>query len=152
MTQTLKALAARGVDALNHSSVQPWSAGPLFPCVIAKVERYDRTPYVMPLDGPEFAEVEALESRLQTQWWELTLDGRTEAYATREDAEAVARRLVADPILRAKWNRYPNGLDYTRQAAPIHDLLDESVPAEVMAEHQQYLAACERSVREGVAS
>lgn len=136
MSQNLKSLAARGVDALCHSSVQPWSAGPLFPAVIAKVERYRHS------SGFELRAA-PLAERLETQWWELTLDGRTEQYASREDAEMVAARLLADPIQRARWNarRYA-GLVDSEIVAPMGSV----------REHALYLAACERSIREGVVS
>lgn len=97
LAANLKALAARGIDGLGHSAVQPWSAGPLFPCVIAKVERY--------ADAGLLNGILTLEERLETQWWELTLDGRTEQYATCEDAEMVAKALLESPRLRARWSR-----------------------------------------------
>jgi len=138
MTSSLKALAKQGIDALGHSGVQPWSAGPIFPAVIAKVERYDEMPRNL------FSGVLVpLADRLKTAWYELTLDGRTEQYATCEDAEMVAKRLLADPISRQRWN--------ARRYAGLVDS-DIVAPMGSVREHALYLAACERSIREGAAS
>lgn len=64
------------VDPIGHSSIQPWSAGPLFPAVIARTEYYGA--HGQGRDNP------AVSYRLQIGTF-------TEVYATREDAEAVAR-------------------------------------------------------------
>lgn len=127
--QNLKDLAKQGIDGLGHSSVQPWSAGPIFPAVIAKVERYAK--------HDRFGNTSVLWARFETQWWELTLDGVTEQYATREDAELVAIALIGDPVMRARWSWH--GSDGAEHRGSLR-------------EHAQYLAACERSVREGVAA
>jgi hypothetical protein len=55
-------------DKVAHSSIQPWSAGALFPAVIARIE----------VGG-------ALRS------YELTIGAFREEYASRDDAEMVAR-------------------------------------------------------------
>ena len=57
MSQNLKSLAARGVDALCHSSVQPWSAGPLFPAEITVDNDDEGRPFVVaePPDADEGA-------------------------------------------------------------------------------------------------
>lgn len=74
-----------GRDLIGHSSVQAWSAGPLFPCVIAVVERYTMT------------------GEFRSRSFELMLDGRSEEYASREDAERAARMLLTYPSMRARW-------------------------------------------------
>ena len=61
-------------DRIAHSSVQAWSAGPIFPAVIAVVERDTTDGYCVPFRS-----------------YELTIGAFREEYATREDAEAVAR-------------------------------------------------------------
>lgn len=73
----------------EHSSIQPHSQGELFPCVIGYCERY-----------PEGM---TAENSMPSISYPLTLDGHTEEYATREDAEMVARALLTDSALRAKW-------------------------------------------------
>lgn len=139
MQSTAQARHASRVDTVCHSGVQPWSAGPIFPAVIAKVERYTD---LSKCPIPEVRRWD-LSARLETQWWELTLDGRTEQYATREDAEMVAKRLLADPISRQRWN--------ARRYAGLVDS-DIVAPMGSVREHALYLAACERSVREGAAA
>lgn len=67
-------------DARPHSSVQAWSRGALFPAVIARVERYSAAGYDFPDPVISF---------------ELTIGAFREEYATREDAEAVARWTVS---------------------------------------------------------
>ena len=115
-------------DTIGHSSIQPWSAGPLFPAVIARVERYPaaRTYRVLlthAIQAP-IVRVKAVSEAAALAWiapngqparvldvepgepstsWALTLDSRTEEYATREDAEKVARALLADPDVRRRW-------------------------------------------------
>lgn len=141
MQSTAQARHASRVDTVCHSGVQPWSAGPIFPAVIAKVERYDEAPRNV------FSGVLVpLASRLKTAWYELTLDGRTEQYATREDAEMVAKALLESPRLRTRWShrelqRMDDCVCGTQDAAE-HE-------AGSVREHALYLAACERSVREG---
>lgn len=104
--------AAR-VDVIGHSGVQPWSAGDLFPCVIATVERYAdwaeyvereraaRRPY---LTHAAFYALDPVH-RLRSVSYELIAYGRREEYATREDAEMVARHLNVSPAMRAAWQR-----------------------------------------------
>jgi hypothetical protein len=111
------------VDTVGHDSVQPWSAGPLFPCVIATVERYrDYTPFEefrhwQKVYGWSDAEtrrnyegcrdtwytLRPLSERLESVSYVLFAYGRQEEYATREDAEQVARALNESPRLRARW-------------------------------------------------
>ena len=62
-------------DSIGHSSIQAWSAGPLFPAVIARVDRCYEPP----------------EGRIAFTSWELHIGAFRESYVTREDAEAVAR-------------------------------------------------------------
>jgi uncharacterized phage-associated protein len=131
--QNLKDLAKQGIDGLGHSSVQAWSAGPIFPAVIAKVERY--SDYVRNIYSGTLL---PLADRLETQWWELTLDGVTEQYATREDAELVAITLIGDPVMRARWR---DGDEQVQVAIGV-----------VMAEYEIFHQACQRSIREGVAA
>ena len=75
-------------DTIAHSSVQAWSAGKLFPAVIAVIERYSKFDRVAGLLGDIYRErsVQALESTS----YELTIGAFREEYATREDAEQVA--------------------------------------------------------------
>jgi hypothetical protein len=92
-----------GIDTIGHSSVQAWSAGELFPCVIAVVERYE-DPYQVVLGGEPVLVIEP-GFRLNSVSYELIAYGRREEYATREDAEMVARWLNDDERLRAIWRR-----------------------------------------------
>jgi hypothetical protein len=71
-------------DTVGHSSVQAWSTGELFPAVIARVERY-------PLDvtGARSVVPDAVS-------YELTIGAFREEYATRADAEQVARYVCQD--------------------------------------------------------
>jgi hypothetical protein len=114
---------ASHVDAVGHDSVQPWSAGPLFPCVIARVERYaEYTPFAefrrwQDIYGWSDAEtlhnyegcratwyeLRPLSERLRSVSHELIAYGRREEYATREDAEMVARALNESERLRTRW-------------------------------------------------
>lgn len=77
----------------SHSSIQAHSMGELFPCVIARVERYP--------SGMTAATAAPSTS------WELTAYGRSEEYATRADAEQVARALLRDAVVRAAWSGRP---------------------------------------------
>lgn len=88
-----------GVDRVGHSSVQAWSAGPLFPAIIAVVERYPEQAGTVctQVGGCSFCDGPSVS-------YELTLDSRSEEYATRDDAERVAAGLLADPVSRARWN------------------------------------------------
>jgi hypothetical protein len=83
------------VDEVGHGGVQPWSAGPLFPCIIGRVERYREQSPAEVLDP--------LRDRLECTWYVLIAYGREEEYATREDAEQVARWLNRDPEGRKRW-------------------------------------------------
>ncbi len=74
-----------GTDTVGHSSVQPWSAGDIFPATIAVIESYTY----------------AGEYRFTA--YELMLDGQSERFATYDDAVAAARMLLADPEARAAW-------------------------------------------------
>ena len=85
-----------GQDNLMHSSIQPWSAGPLFPAVIAVVEQYERY-----AESPQhrfnsqcreaFYEKPAIHRRIQISV-ELIYPGfKTERFATWDDAVAVAQ-------------------------------------------------------------
>ncbi len=112
-------------DTVGHSSVQAWSAGALFPAVIAVIERYAEFPtytawldavdsrdYAMPrrrapltryprgsythYQEERAAFYSASADRLQCTSYELTIGAFREEYATREDAELVARWTCAD--------------------------------------------------------
>ena len=65
-------------DKLGHSSIQPWSAGEIFPAVIVRVERYPA------------GETAATTENFSTSW-ELRVGAYREEYATYEDAREVAR-------------------------------------------------------------
>ena len=103
--------AARGIDTLNHSSVQPWSAGDIFPATIARIEKYRPAAYH---EQAANGAMDSLEARREWTAWELTLDGHSEVYATYDDAHAVAEHLLKSPAGRRLWNgcakpeRYPS--------------------------------------------
>lgn len=81
-------VAANGQrDTLGHSSIQPWSAGDLFPAVIARVERYND-----PVGDIEYC----LTGCAATVSYELRIGAFCDEYATREDAEMVARWACKD--------------------------------------------------------
>lgn len=87
MKSTAESRRDASVDLIAHSSVQPWSAGDIFPAVINRVDYH-------PPEGGE-----AYASR-----WALTLDGRREeGYASHDAAAEMARALLADPDLRRDW-------------------------------------------------
>ena len=92
--------AARGIDTLNHSSVQPWSAGDIFPAVIARIEKYRPAAHHEQVCN---GAMDSLDARLEWTAWELTLDGHSETYATYEDAQAVAKHLLASAPARRLW-------------------------------------------------
>jgi hypothetical protein len=133
---------ASSADAIGHSSVQPWSAGDLFPCVLARVERYDAPisweDWIFEHEvrntcrdylGRTFEEVNEARA-VPSVSYELIAYGRREEYATREDAEQVARALNADPVARARWRREPlpgaaNVAFYL--AAALHNLASDNV-------------------------
>jgi hypothetical protein len=98
-----------GRDTIGHSSVQPWSAGPLFPAVIARIERYGApskdAQWAMRAaigyaDEERLMAALPLAERLECTSWELNLDGVAEEYASYEDAEHAARLLLAHPEYR----------------------------------------------------
>lgn len=101
------------MDALmpvaEQFGVQPWSQGPLYPCVITVIERYDELPpryaFVGVLAYEAYLDRTPLAARLRSRSYELTLDGHSDEYASREDAEQVARALIGSPFLRAQWNQ-----------------------------------------------
>lgn len=82
-----------GTDTVGHSSVQAWSAGDLFPAVIATVESY------------------GADGALRHTSFELTLHGRAERFATYDDAAMVARWALASPANTAAWRRAPIAAD-----------------------------------------
>lgn len=125
MQSTAESRRASGVDRISHAGVQPWSAGPIFPAVIGVVERYEvfATREEFLDEVKEFSngmgegypgqyerhlaayyEKVQLVTRLETTSYELTLAGRSEEYATRDDAEGVARYLLANPDARRNWS------------------------------------------------
>lgn len=98
-------------DTVGHSSVQPWSAGAIFPATITRVERY-----LSPLGEHQVDAMSdgyqryldrfytgPLADRLDFTSWELTLDGRSEEFATYDDAHACAQELISDLEQRANW-------------------------------------------------
>ncbi len=72
-------------DTVGHSSVQPWSAGEIFPAVIGLVYR----------DG-------------EKAYAELSLDGITERFSSWKNAEIQARFLLKNPQHRNR--RYYSAL------------------------------------------
>lgn len=70
--------------------VQTWSAGPIFPAVIKVVEKYEDRP----------AGFANLADRFLSREFHLLLDGVTDTYATREDAEQAATFLLNNPTSR----------------------------------------------------
>lgn len=91
--------------------VQTWSAGPIFPAIIAVRETYERfmsstiAPASIHPDDyyrqqERFYSVLSLEDRLLARTYRLTLDGVTDTYATREDAEQAAGFLLNNPTSR----------------------------------------------------
>lgn len=60
----------------RHYGIQPWSQGPLFPAVIARIEHYGKD-----------AQVERVE-------WELTYKSHVGVYCSYDLAEAVAREFI----------------------------------------------------------
>jgi hypothetical protein len=127
---------ASHVDAVGHDSVQPWSAGELFPCVIAYVERYAEYPPLASFDGYRAAygwteeeqrhnyegcratwyAYRSPEERLRSVSYELIAYGRREEYASREDAEQVARALNSDERMREDWARHDRAIGYMLRA------------------------------------
>lgn len=89
---------AASADTVGHSSVQPWSAGPLFPCIIGRVERWSSNAGHVLAGDPILA-----PTVLESVSYLLIAYGREEEYATREDAERVARWLNRDPEGRKHW-------------------------------------------------
>lgn len=65
--------------------VQPHSKGALYPCIIARIDRFT--------DTGEF----------RSSSWELSLDGFAQEYASRDDAEGAARHLLSDNSARRAW-------------------------------------------------
>ena len=92
--------------------VQTWSAGPIFPAVIAVLETYERYPVIITSGSlndffESFARGEErefyarpLEDRLLARNYRLTLDGVMDTYATREDAEQDAAFFLNNPTSR----------------------------------------------------
>lgn len=101
-----------GLDRVGHSSVQAWSAGPIFPAVIAVVEVYDEPTPEEDLRGLgrtyPYADYVAdfyaqpLDARLRYRAFELTMPGRdVMTYGSRDDAESAALGLLAyDAVVR----------------------------------------------------
>ncbi len=103
---------AKPARALEEFGVQAWSQGALYPCVIAVIERYEEPlPRYAFIGTPAYAayinrlETEPLEARLRSRSFELTLDGHSEEYASREDAEQVAKALLESSAVRYQWSR-----------------------------------------------
>lgn len=92
-------LLQRPDATIEAFGVQAWSQGPIYPCVIAVIERYDSEPF------DRLAGLHDLEDRLRSRSFELTLDGRSEEYDSREDAEQVARALLASSAVRYQWSK-----------------------------------------------
>jgi hypothetical protein len=82
------------------NSVQAWSAGPLFPAVIAVIEHYGRhcdTATEQACIARKGACWQAQCCTLETsRSYELTIGAFREEYASREDAEMVARWVCRD--------------------------------------------------------
>ena len=78
-------------DTIGHHSIQAWSAGPLFPAVICRVEIYRERAHhetVCPA-------LDSLSARLIRVEWELQLDGWILRFGSYNDAAYVAK-LVLD--------------------------------------------------------
>lgn len=88
-------------DTVGHSSIQAWSAGELFPAVIARIEMYPAESFPSLLPGATL-----------TDWtpeftcWELTLDGVTAPFVSYDAAAQHARRMLADPELRRDFQNW----------------------------------------------
>ena len=77
-------------DILGHHSIQAWSAGPLFPAVICRVEVYRPGAY------HEIAcpALDSLAARLVRVEFELQLDGWALRFSSYEDAAYVAKLVL----------------------------------------------------------
>lgn len=100
-------------DTLSHGSIQQWSAGPLFPAVIALVERYGP-----PVMNEGYYGLSPVSRRLSISY-ELTIGAYCAEYATREDAETVARWACADG--RIIPERYAELMGKHTRAATWHE-------------------------------
>lgn len=114
-TTPQQAIASR-VDTLGHSSVQPWSAGDIFPFVIVRTEHHFRGYYYtswQAINGPDGA----------------TLHPTPSYDETREAARAHLAYLAARSGYRAA---HPEIVDAWRVQAPAGPVLaDGLVPAEM---------------------
>jgi hypothetical protein len=131
-TSTAEQRRAARVDVVGHSGVQPWSAGEIFPCVIARVERYSEEPSKAQAQAMRaafgYADRDVLlargdiAERLQSVSYELIAYGRREEYASREDAEMVARALNKSPNVRDGWKARGGGYVSRGYGMPgVHD-------------------------------
>ena len=84
-----------GRENVAGDGVQEHSKGEIYPAVIRVVERY--------AIGSD-SSYGTLAERLRSVSYVLMLDGHEEEYACREDAEQVARALLASPFLRGRWS------------------------------------------------
>ena len=95
-------------DTVGHSSIQAWSAGELFPAVIARVEVYrPRAHHEAACGGA----LDSLAARRQSVHWELTLDGRSARFPSYDSAAAWARYVLADAYRRQCWRADPSAYD-----------------------------------------
>jgi hypothetical protein len=90
-------------------AVQPHSQGDIYPAIIGYRERYVSEDVARMHADSTSATVTrcpgcALCADPVVSYF-LILDGREEEYATHADAESVARAMLADPILRARWSK-----------------------------------------------
>lgn len=76
-------LPGKTADTVGHGSIQPWSAGDIFPAVIARIEVYET--HATPSNAREQAAADAfyarpLADRLIGARWEVTLNGVTRSF------------------------------------------------------------------------
>lgn len=89
-SRTIDSRAPGRPDILGHHSIQAWSAGPLFPAVICRVEVYRPGAY------HEIAcpALDSLAARLVRVEFELQLDGWALRFSSYEDAAYVAKLVL----------------------------------------------------------
>lgn len=79
-----------GRDTLMHATLQPWSAGDIFPAVITVVEFY-----ADPEPSHRFFQPWDTGARFRARYFDLTLYGRTKRYPTYDAAAETAHAILA---------------------------------------------------------